>query len=357
MLKHQIFLIHGMGDYNDKWSEDIQTLLKDAYKSYGLTHSPFDDLFQFREINYNKFFEQRREAWKNKAAEINVLLKANGFTDSATEKLMDMASASEGDDFFRTHILDVIMYRFMPQIAEQIRRAIQLQLLEVFDEFPENRSVKWSVIAHSLGTSVIHDTLHAVFTHRVNDRLLSRSDRLSLLFMVSNVSRLLWTDIDFYKTAVRPNPLPSQGICKKYINVQHTLDPFPRVKRFHKPEDIWLDENAIREKSYQHVHIPKKDVTDWNVHGFSHYLSNPRVHVPLFRSLLFESAISNQEKREKQIEYEGTRLSENISAQVIEELEKVRPGALEDWKEITESITKFRNIILKKGVGDSEGEG
>lgn len=358
MTRHQVFLVHGMGDFNDRWSAEIQKLLKEAYESYeGTSHSPFDDLFEFREINYNKFFEERREAWKNKTEEINLLLKSNGFSDKAAEKLMNLAGQTEGDDFFRTHVLDVIMYRYMPQVAEQIRRDIQLQILEALDEFPENQSVKWSIVAHSLGTSVVHDTLHAVFTHRVNDKLLSRSDRLSVLLMVANVSRLLWNDVDFYGTAVRPNPLPSKGICKRYLNAQHALDPFPRVKPFNKPADKWLDENARLEKSYTHIQIPKVEVTDWNVHGFAHYLANPRVHVPLFRSLLFDSAISGSEKTEKQKEYKQSFLSENVTQRVIEELNAVKPGARDDWEQLTESITTFRNIVLGKGIAASEGEG
>ena len=127
MAKHQIFIVHGMGNFKKGWSSDIQTVIKDSYAGYeNAAFAPFDDLFEFQELTYNTFFEERREAWKNKAEEINVMLAGNGFTDEAAKKLMDLAGAATGDDFFRTHILDVIMYPLhaADRRSDQTRAAI-----------------------------------------------------------------------------------------------------------------------------------------------------------------------------------------------------------------------------------------
>lgn len=357
MAKHQLFIVHGMGNFEESWSTDIQMIIKDSYAACdSAAFAPFDDLFEFQEITYNNLFEARRDAWKNKASEINAMLTANGFTDDAATKLMDLAGAATGDDFFRTHILDVIMYRFMPQIAEQIRRAIQSQFLMRLNEFPENEAVTWSIIAHSLGTSAIHDTLHAMFTHPVDGNLLPRSFRPKAVCMVANVSRVLWNDIDFYGTDVRPSPLPSKGVCENFVNAHHALDPFPRVKPFHKPEDKWLTEHAKLAGSYVNAKIPKEELTDWNVHGFGHYLKNPRVHVPIFRALLFFNFVKNAEFKTKREKYGKDLLKKTIRNKITRELEKVNPGALDDWEEITDVITKFRQIVLKETQSSDEGE-
>jgi hypothetical protein len=357
MALHQIFVVHGMGNFKEGWSTDIQNVIKESYATYeSASFAPFDNLFEFQEVTYNDLFEERREAWKNKAGEINLLLTANGFTDHAAQKLMKLANATTGDDFFRTHILDVIMYRFMPQIAEQIRRAIQLTILERLSEFPENEAIEWSIVAHSLGTSVIHDTLHAVFTHQVAGNQLSRILRPQVLCMVANVSRVLWNDIDFYGTAVRPSPLPSEGVCNHYINAHHELDPFPRVKPFHKPADQWLSDNAVAAGSYKNVKVPKEELTDWNVHGFAHYLRNPRVHVPLYRALLFDKFIKNPEFKTSRDQYAKGLLKKSVRNKIMRELEKVNPGALDDWEEITDVITKFRQLVLNNTTSSDEGE-
>ena len=357
MSRHVLFLVHGMGNFKDDWSKNIQKLIKDQYKGYtGVDNAPFDDLFEFKEINYNKFFEARRDAWKNKASEISELLEANGFSNSAITKIMQFASAPTGDEFFRTHVLDVIMYRFLPQVAEQIRRSIQYQILETLKKFPENESPDWSVIAHSLGTSVMHDTLHAVFTHDVDDDLLSRSARLSVLCMVANVSRLLWNDVDFFGTVVRPHPFPTKGICSRYINIRHTLDPFPRPKPFHPPASFWLDQQAKDDGAYKNVRIPAEEVTNWNVHGFAHYIKNPRAHVPLFRSLLFDRVIQNQEFSKKLKEYRKTRLKADDRTKALNELKKLGKGKVEDWEDISEILTNFRKLVLEKEPSADEGE-
>ena len=178
----------------------------------------------------------------------------------------------------------------------------------------------------------MHDTLHAMFSHPVNGSLLPRSFRPRALCMVANVSRVLWNDIQFYKTAVRPSPLPSEGVCESYINAHHALDPFPRVKPFHKPADEWLTEQAKIADSYANARIPKEELTDWNVHGFAHYLRNPRVHVPLFRALLFDKFIKNPEFKARRDKFGKDLLKKTVRNKIIKELEKVNPGALDDWE-------------------------
>lgn len=355
MAKHLVFLVHGMGDFNDGWSADIQSFIRRTYSSFPtLNLFPFDEFYEFVEVNYNSLFEERRQAWKQKTEELTTALIANGLTDGAAKKLVELGGITSGDDFFRTHVLDVIMYRFLPQIAEQVRRNVQSTILNRLEAQPQNERVQWSVIAHSLGTCVTHDTLHAMFTHEVDGVMLPDAFKPVNLFMIANVSRLLWTDMGFYDGIVRPHPLRAVGVCERYCSFEHRLDPFPRVRPFHKPPETWLTDAVKGSKGYRFVRMPKEQIADWNVHGFFHHIQNPLVHVELLRALAWDDAISKQEYNERRAGFKT--LPQKKLERVIAKLEAFTLTRLDTWEELTEAIVGFRGLLLEKGTGKNEGE-
>lgn len=61
MAKHQVFLIHGMGNFDKDWSLGMQRQLKDIYASYTKVNNLrlLDDI-EFVEIIYNNIFEKWR---------------------------------------------------------------------------------------------------------------------------------------------------------------------------------------------------------------------------------------------------------------------------------------------------------
>ncbi len=79
MQKHVIFLVHGMGDFEAGWSRGVASLLQSAYDAFGLSQlARFEERFLIREIEYNHIFEERRQAWKERADAINGILSATG---------------------------------------------------------------------------------------------------------------------------------------------------------------------------------------------------------------------------------------------------------------------------------------
>jgi hypothetical protein len=108
--------------------------------------------------------------------------------------------------------------------------------------------------------------------------------------MVANTSRLLQTPsaevAPAYGSIVRPGPVEDAGsYCATYLNVRHGFDPVPQPRRF--------DPVGWR-KEYSTVVVDH--LRDPNVHGFSHYLQNPRVHVPVLRRLTRSSAVTAAEE-------------------------------------------------------------
>lgn len=303
MAKHVIFLVHGMGDFSDGWSTSVQKQITDSYSSYGIAQSlGFNDLFRFEEITYNRRFDALRKQWRDDSGAVLDLLKTGGLDNSAVGKLAKAGGAAGAEgQFFSSHVLDVLLYRFVPMVAEEARTIVSKRILDTV--LGSDQGLKWSVIAHSLGTAVAHDSLHALFTQTVGGNSLRGTTQAQVLMMVANVSRLLEEDkVDVYKSMVRPGT--SESVCRHYINAKHDWDPFPRPKEF-KPLDDWPSVTA--RKAGRYVPITINAFQNKNLHGLSHYLSNPKVHVALFRRLLpIDGVISDDELNTAAALYESS---------------------------------------------------
>ena len=289
MAKHQLFLVHGMGTYAKDWSLDARQALVDAYNSYALSKSMgLAAQIDFVEINYNDIFDEIRAQWKENATEAAGALSAVGLASQAASRLVELANAASGDDFLRTHVLDVVMYRFMKQISERITNAVRLQILNRLAAFPQDNQPSWSILGHSLGTAVVNDTLQAMFTQTAGGSMLGDRAKPDFVFMVANVSKLLWNKGgDYYSSVVRPHTVDSLGICWKYCSFAHELDPFPMVDPFNPPA-AWFPagtNTAQRPIFLSDVEIPARDIQDINVHGLTHYLSHPLVNSEIINTL------------------------------------------------------------------------
>lgn len=341
MAKHKIFLVHGMGDVAENWSDEIQTLIRNLYGSYSsLTDIvEFDDKFDFVPVYYNDCFDKRRKEWAKNADDVIKLL-GDGGLDKATRDVLEKAAvAPAGDSFFDTHILDVLMYRFLKPVAELVRNRVATRMSGVLDSIPGTKD--WSIVAHSLGTAVTHDTLHAMYTNSQPGipRLTPGDTRPKLLMTVANVSRVLETDADVYTSNVCPTRNPAKGYCEYFINAHHEWDPFLTVKRF-APADDWP--SAADHKRY--VDVKTNAFQKANVHAFDHYLLNPKVHGALFRGLTFKEAISQSELDDAITKYEA---STPIGAfdDLRKKLKDVRPAEEASWKQVVQSWSTFLNLV------------
>ncbi|WP_144006604.1 hypothetical protein [Pelomonas sp. KK5] len=298
MSKHQIFLVHGMGNFEAGWSEVIRKRLLDAFAQYpALKDGGFADAFEFKEILYNDTFEAWRKQWREDAQAAANALTAVGASSDAVQKLIEAAGAPGGGGFIATHVLDVVAFRFLTPIAQTVSRSVQAQILGHIKAFPVNDTPRYSIIAHSLGTSVVYETFHQMLTQVVDGGLLTPAFRPDNVFMVANTAKLLWNrgEGTAYPTVLSPDLIDNSGLCFRFCNFRHALDPVPAVDRFNPPDD-WFAPSAPRSTVYRDDLIPAGDVQDINVHAFEHYLSHPIVHVPILRILTgFDKGVSKAE--------------------------------------------------------------
>ncbi len=334
MAKHKIFLVHGMGEHGDGWGDDFVEQLSKLYDGFKLLplFVPFEDLFEFVQVGYNQFFDERRTQWSDDAGQVLALLEAGKLQKSAVTEISKIADSTSKDEFLNTHLLDVFLYRFTP-VGEQVRRHLAGAILDKLAADPG----PWSIVGHSLGTSLVHDALHQLFTDAVTGPAMRRA-RADLLVMVSNVSRLLeQKGMDVYKTVTHPSADPLKGVCRHYLNLKHEWDPFTRPREF-RPTDDWPDVTTRQLGRLRKIEI--NAFASKNIHSLEHYFGNPKVHVPFFRLLSRPDFIPADELDEAVAEYEA-----NTPLGTFEKLQKeLRNLQISDqatWRQVIKGFKKF----------------
>ena len=206
------------------------------------------------------------------------------------------------DNFNRTHWLDVALYLSNLGVRVQLEVARQITaLLREFNSGGNLNSRRLVIIGHSLGTTVLHDTLYLMwsggFEHDRSINLSGLALKFDALFQLANTSRLLKTIVDptSKETSVRP---AASGMVERMYNVNHQYDPIALVKAF-KINDLsrWLPGEDFPEDLY--LDLKLEGIHDLNTHSLSHYLSDPRLHCYLFNEILPGFRFSDCYKKRK----------------------------------------------------------
>jgi len=341
--KHLVFLVHGMGVEDAHWSDQVQQTLKNQYATYpGLKFVPFDQRFQFVPLIYDNEFEALRKQWRDSTAALGTALAGLGLDAPLVATLDKLASSTNKDTFINTHIVDVLLYRFAGLTTESVRTAVIAPILAELQKLDNTQPMRWSIIAHSLGTSVIHDALHELYSQPpakpgANLALVTRP---TLVAMIANVSRVLETDVDVYLSRVRPgNPDDPQAVCKYYLNARHVWDPIPQPKCF-RPAAQWpsLGVRALQPHRYLNVEI--SEIEQVNVHDFNHYLRNPLVHVPIFNCLVDGEAVDAATLDLAHKQFAAHTPLDNFG-NFVNQLKPMQLGEEDAWKDILSSWQKL----------------
>ena len=285
-----VLLVHGMGqttatDFRKSFVDSMKAAL-DLYE----LKSKWDESKEEFSINYdgskwektkvvsfgyNDFFESRRQRIGDDSKKVLERLEGIGLVDKPERKLAEglaKLSASFGKDkFFQTHFGDVLMYAYTT-VGAQVRVSLGEMISGMIASGTAPSEIH--VVGHSLGTSVVHDTvalLSAKHSARTDSQLNIVTHRLGSVHMIANVSEILDVYVSVDQSYVRPG---SNGCVSKYYQYNNRLDPFTRVAPF-KPKDdgSWVSRGTYR-NHYKSVWT--NDITGGNPHGLGHYLLNPQ---------------------------------------------------------------------------------
>lgn len=292
--KHTLIVIHGMGTHSEESiKKEVTDSLDYALNLYdkpgtkqhwkGQSISNLVDIVPFSYDNhFNNWRKQIADASSPMADRINAL-KAGGILVKAVSELTKWEKDLNADNFFETHWLDVLFYLYTT-LAEPIRLDLATKIVDAIEAKPPS---KIHILAHSLGTSVLHDTLASLYSPVGvvgDDKNLSPSaNKLGSIHMVANVSKLLQSFIGVDASIVNP----CGGCTRTYYQYRHILDPFTLPSPFEPVMgDVWSCDFETTPGKY--LEIKPKLLTDMNTHSIAHYLENPVCHVPLLKKLGFK---------------------------------------------------------------------
>lgn len=346
-MAHKVFVVHGMGTFDAEWVDPVAKGLEDIYgqrDADGKLRYPllaglnFATRFEIVPIRYSDIFSEILERWKRDPGELQTDVVANDAEPSFYTSLTDeLHNAAEQDSFFWSHAFDVLLYRYSPWVRRQVTTRVALQLARGIDAVAGSHG-NWSAIAHSLGTMILHDSLHRLFVGELPEGAPTGFDatqtQSKAIVMVSNVSRALQTTPKVLspESTIRPGygGQLARG-CRRYLTIRNPLDPFTWIKTFNPI--LWPDQETVGARRYQPIVV--EHVQERNTHDLLHYLRNPEVHVPLFRALDHDFVITDEQAARSldEFEYYGTFSKAELVGirQAIEDLRNLK-GFDNTWK-------------------------
>lgn len=351
LRKHALIFVHGMGKYDEDWDNDALSTLKAAFAEYPslAKNFEFDKVFERVSVRYDDNFENLRAQWKDDFGGFKTMFLAsmdaadNGEKDKVEKKLgevSELVGAAE-DEFLWTHAMDVILYRFFSTVRTAVNVSVAKQVLKVAKDTAKFST--WSVIAHSLGTAVLHNTLHALYETQLiagEPPLRPTETRPNMIAMIANVTRVLQLPtVKAFESRVRPGSAIGGRATAFYLNIRHRWDPFVMPHPF-EPDVDWVGATVFDSLQYQHIrphHILVDDLRA--VHDLEHYLKNPRVHAPIFRAILGKYSIPESEVEAVKTKFDSE-MDAAIQAKVRDKLEPLLPSPNADWQAMIRLIVK-----------------
>ncbi|MFC1589142.1 hypothetical protein ACFL3P_02610 [Pseudomonadota bacterium] len=320
MSKHALILLHGMGIHTaESFKQEIINGTNTALKRYpSYKNIKFEDKVDLISISYDHIFEERRNALANSGLGIKDLIKDMGGVDlpGVVETIARIDAELGGDKFAHTHLLDVVLY--LTLVGEKVRLYVEQEIAGVLREYPSSNV---SFLAHSLGTAVLHDSLHKLYTTGGSSgtQINTGQFNLSSIWMFANVSQLITTFSGLTSpthSLVKPGP---GGCTNTFFNIFNSFDPFTLkpFKRFNPPNDgKWIDKTTYQ---YSYRSIETSKVSRANTHSIEGYLEDPEAcHLFLNHFLDDGFAPDEQEKKAgdnafKHIEDEANKIKNFIS--------------------------------------------
>lgn len=324
-----VLLIHGMGTHHQEDNaENAQGGLTSTQKEvcdgvnetaahFGFEDYRFQDKVELHEFNYSKSLEEilLRDAENSQALIDHItLLQGRGLAQDVAANLVEEFSEADSGKFFYTHWMDVIYYGLMFW-GEMIRNELAAKINELYIQ--ANRTGQTvNVIAHSLGTAVLHDTL--VKLYRKDADIRAKAPELDVdifkfdaVIQIANVSRLvnILNGIgDPHTSVVNSGP---HKCSKRFFNFFNEFDPFTWFKRWDAPIDTGYSGRITT-------------VRNINTHDLTEYAAAPTVCYAIMRNIVGESISDDTYRLGKQAHYDDERNLKKPLEIIEAEFNKVR---------------------------------
>lgn len=343
--KQTLIIVHGMGDPKD-FKQDVIASVNSGLDLYPAHKGKkIEQLVDIVYFDYNTFLDKYRKAMaddrKKFRSRLNVLEGAD--LKPIIGDFLTWEHDIDADSFFKTHLLDVLFYRYT-FLAEYIRIGLADEIVKAVDV---KGSQNVHVLGHSLGTSVVHDTLESLYkpypdSHPRKKNLDPGLHRLGSVHLVANVSCVLQTFKAVEESLVRPC---NGGCTHAYYQYRHAVDPFTWPSPFDPIPNTHWTASCIGDEA-QYRALRPTAVTDWNTHALTHYLKDPQCHGPLLQMLSLE--LTNDDIKNAARVYEANALAGRAQA-LRDKWRKLDLDKLTDVPAFIKAARELRDFLANFG--------
>ena len=306
MAREYVFLVHGIGKHDpstwsDPWQDAIVTALQNYAEFRDMDAATIErDHIAFVPIHYDTIFEEGyRKRWGDLA---NAIVNQDGLVPADVAGVLSSLRddlQSDEQQVLWDHILDVVLWFGVPQARQAVIAEVNAQLSAAVNRMRnENGDLgRAHLIAHSLGTSVIHDSILCLSA--AEPAFAGKNFKWRTLAMIANTSRVMqaWMhlsseleidDFDVHNSNVQPGSA-RKFVVRRYLNVRNIADPVTWPREF--------DPSGWDENTYKTIDLKRYGALT-KVHDFTTYFANPNAHVPILRSILGRGGLGSRDERD-----------------------------------------------------------
>ncbi len=311
MAKHHLLCVHGVGQHANDWvtteEQDDGLTFKDRFEACWNQYSALgttDDLV-FHSIHYDDAIIRVLNNWDDMLGQFSMLAPRTPLMQSGADffnELHEKALATKGENnrkqFLRTHVMDLLLFYTIPSVTDAIITYVGRQCFDIINRERDNdEQATFSVLSHSLGTSVVEKTLKAMFNEGIEQQngpmdTLKGDFKFQSVSLIANASFTLARVNDEESFYINSNFKPggdTGAICQTLLNLNHKFDPVGQFRPF-RPPTQWLHPDD----GHCYIPIELSRLSSTHIHSINHYLRDPRAHVPLFNSLKGYTAITKE---------------------------------------------------------------
>lgn len=361
-MKKYILCVHGIGKHSENWTDtpddgkSFKQTLTDIWGEYAdsKNRSSFDAAVEIIPIHYDEEIIRIFNYWVNNVDKIKAEMQAAPLVLDQIDWFIDAvdaaSSANTNDDFRFTHLMDLILFAGIQSIQNRLIVYVGKQIADAIQKITSiEPRAEISIVAHSMGTSMVHKVLPYLFSETVKtpfgSQTLQGNFKFSCITMIANCSYALSRKSKtFYTGVVRPSISAGVGCCTKWINVGHRFDPVARFLPFDPYENPeWL-ERFIAAKGW-HRNITLNGISSRNIHSINHYFRDPEFHVPFF-DLVFNVDVTDAELKKAVDSYQQSTIQLQLKG-LEAQFEKIDVKDISSFKEFIVSLKSF--LAIAKG--------
>lgn len=380
MAKNIVFVLHGIGEYQDGWMERessaVPTLRKAASDYPFFDGKSLDSFIDFVPVLYDDVYERILRHWSDLGEGLKNSIPV---MPPLADKVASALQGAGDDKWWLKTGADVLLYWGFKLFQQRIVLRVIAQIAnKVADTITTDGGTPgYHILAHSMGTAVAHDALHHLGTESWLSALqnapmddadgdIARAQRAQLLdtidllrqdfgvsspfdpslfnfesvTMISNVSALIHGVEGPYTSIVQPGSATTHGaFTRQYLNVNHDFDPVSLVGNFEMPAG-WEMRGGVNVKLNHLV-----DVQDpLAIHDAAHYIAHPNLHLRLLQSYVDPYSATDTDVA-KVAAYDAAHGPSAISASVKSKLKQIKQGKIGPLKEVIGQIKDIKKSI------------